>query len=164
MASGFDAAAGDELGGCFVSPPCYAHMTHMLMSLAGGKIAVCLEVASPPWPLLSSHWQWHRAATTLLPFPSPPLPWLEPWWGSHRIELFQLLLPILRLIQSLGWELFSPNIGEAYFPKVSLKGTISEVHRQLIVLHYRTKQRNLWWRKITWYVCSAGHPTLKIMI
>ncbi|KAJ4550531.1 Histone deacetylase hda1 [Exophiala dermatitidis] len=40
---GFDAAAGDELGGCFVSPPCYAHMTHMLKSLAGGKIAVCLE-------------------------------------------------------------------------------------------------------------------------
>ncbi|KIY01763.1 uncharacterized protein Z520_01901 [Fonsecaea multimorphosa CBS 102226] len=43
IAAGFDAAAGDELGGCFVSPPCYAHMTHMLMSLAGGRIAVCLE-------------------------------------------------------------------------------------------------------------------------
>ncbi|OAG37424.1 hypothetical protein AYO21_08390 [Fonsecaea monophora] len=43
VAAGFDAAAGDELGGCFVSPPCYAHMTHMLMSLAGGRIAVCLE-------------------------------------------------------------------------------------------------------------------------
>jgi histone deacetylase 6 len=45
VAAGFDAAAGDELGGCFVTPPCYAHMTHMLMSLAGGKIAVCLEVS-----------------------------------------------------------------------------------------------------------------------
>lgn len=44
VASGFDAAAGDELGGCFVTPPAYAHMTHMLMRLAGGKIAVCLEV------------------------------------------------------------------------------------------------------------------------
>ncbi|KAJ9395721.1 hypothetical protein DTO282F9_7341 [Paecilomyces variotii] len=43
IASGFDAAAGDELGGCFVSPPCYAHMTHMLMTLANGKLAVCLE-------------------------------------------------------------------------------------------------------------------------
>ncbi|EXJ55243.1 histone deacetylase 6/10 [Cladophialophora yegresii CBS 114405] len=43
VAAGFDAAAGDELGGCFVTPACYAHMTHMLMSLAGGKIAVCLE-------------------------------------------------------------------------------------------------------------------------
>jgi histone deacetylase 6 len=44
VAAGFDAAAGDELGGCFVSPACYAHMTSMLMHLAHGKIAVCLEV------------------------------------------------------------------------------------------------------------------------
>ncbi|KKY28398.1 putative histone deacetylase [Phaeomoniella chlamydospora] len=43
IAAGFDAAAGDELGGCFVSPTCYAHMTHMLMTLAEGKVCVCLE-------------------------------------------------------------------------------------------------------------------------
>ncbi|KAI1851626.1 hypothetical protein JX266_003088 [Neoarthrinium moseri] len=43
ISAGFDAANGDELGGCFVTPGCYAHMTHMLMSLAGGKVAVCLE-------------------------------------------------------------------------------------------------------------------------
>jgi len=43
ISAGFDAAAGDELGACFVTPACYAHMTHMLMSLAGGKVAVCLE-------------------------------------------------------------------------------------------------------------------------
>ncbi|KAJ5182425.1 Histone deacetylase clr3 [Penicillium capsulatum] len=43
IAAGFDAAAGDVLGGCFVSPSCYAQMTHMLMSLANGKLAVCLE-------------------------------------------------------------------------------------------------------------------------
>lgn len=43
ISAGFDAADGDELGGCFVSPTCYAHMTHMLMSLADGKVAVCLE-------------------------------------------------------------------------------------------------------------------------
>lgn len=43
ISAGFDAAAGDELGGCFVTPNCYAHMTHMLMSLASGKVAVCLE-------------------------------------------------------------------------------------------------------------------------
>ncbi|KUL85164.1 hypothetical protein ZTR_06261 [Talaromyces verruculosus] len=43
VASGFDAAAGDELGGCFVTPACYSHMTHMLMTLANGKVAVCLE-------------------------------------------------------------------------------------------------------------------------
>ncbi|EEP79153.1 histone deacetylase clr3 [Uncinocarpus reesii 1704] len=43
VSAGFDAAAGDELGGCFVTPPCYAHMTSMLMNLANGKVAVCLE-------------------------------------------------------------------------------------------------------------------------
>ena len=46
VAAGFDAAAGDQLGGCFVTPPCYAHMTHMLMSLADGKVVVCLEVCA----------------------------------------------------------------------------------------------------------------------
>jgi histone deacetylase 6 len=43
ISAGFDAAEGDTLGGCHVSPACYAHMTHMLMQLAHGKIAVCLE-------------------------------------------------------------------------------------------------------------------------
>lgn len=43
ISAGFDAADGDELGGCFVTPACYAHMTHMLMSLSNGKLAVCLE-------------------------------------------------------------------------------------------------------------------------
>ncbi|KAF2084740.1 hypothetical protein K490DRAFT_48424 [Saccharata proteae CBS 121410] len=43
VSAGFDAAEGDRLGGCHVTPPCYAHMTHMLMSLANGKLVVCLE-------------------------------------------------------------------------------------------------------------------------
>jgi histone deacetylase 6 len=43
IAAGFDAAEGDMLGGCKVTPAGYAHMTHMLMSLAKGKLAVCLE-------------------------------------------------------------------------------------------------------------------------
>jgi len=52
VASGFDAAVGDELGGCFVTPSCYAHMTHMLMGLANGKVSVCLEVCPPCSPLM----------------------------------------------------------------------------------------------------------------
>jgi histone deacetylase 6 len=43
IAAGFDAAEGDMLGGCHVTPAGYAHMTHMLMQLADGKVAVCLE-------------------------------------------------------------------------------------------------------------------------
>ncbi|KAF2092952.1 hypothetical protein NA57DRAFT_49412, partial [Rhizodiscina lignyota] len=43
IAAGFDAAEGDTLGQCHISPAGYAHMTHMLMSLAKGKVAVVLE-------------------------------------------------------------------------------------------------------------------------
>lgn len=28
-----------------MTPSCYAHMTHMLMGLANGKVSVCLEVS-----------------------------------------------------------------------------------------------------------------------
>ena len=44
VSAGFDAAAGDSIGGCFVTPPGYAHMTAMLKTLANGNIVVCLEV------------------------------------------------------------------------------------------------------------------------
>ena len=53
VAAGFDAADGDQLGGCFVSPACYAHMTHMLKSLADGKLVACLEVCCHPLFLFS---------------------------------------------------------------------------------------------------------------
>ncbi|CAD0112743.1 unnamed protein product [Aureobasidium uvarum] len=43
VSAGFDAAEGDMLGKCHVSPAGYGHMTRMLMSLADGKVAVCLE-------------------------------------------------------------------------------------------------------------------------
>ncbi|GAA5999704.1 uncharacterized protein JCM10292_003708 [Rhodotorula paludigena] len=43
VSAGFDAAKGDELGKMLVSPDGYAHMTHMLESLAGGKVLIALE-------------------------------------------------------------------------------------------------------------------------
>lgn len=43
ISAGFDAAEGDTLGGCHVTPAGYAHMTHMLMRIAEGKMVVCLE-------------------------------------------------------------------------------------------------------------------------
>lgn len=45
VSAGFDAADGDELGQCRVTPAGYAHMTHMLSTLAGGKMVVALEVS-----------------------------------------------------------------------------------------------------------------------
>lgn len=43
VSAGFDAARGDDLGECDVTPAGYAHMTHMLSSLANGKLVVALE-------------------------------------------------------------------------------------------------------------------------
>ncbi|EJD05919.1 histone deacetylase clr3 [Fomitiporia mediterranea MF3/22] len=43
ISAGFDAADGDDLGECHVTPAGYAMMTHMLSSLAGGKLVVALE-------------------------------------------------------------------------------------------------------------------------
>ncbi|XP_026287181.1 histone deacetylase 6 isoform X1 [Frankliniella occidentalis] len=43
VSAGFDAAVGDPLGGCKVSPECYGHMTHWLHGLAGGRTILCLE-------------------------------------------------------------------------------------------------------------------------
>jgi hypothetical protein len=44
VSAGFDAADGDTLGQCRVTPTGYAHMTYMLSALAGGKLVVALEV------------------------------------------------------------------------------------------------------------------------
>ncbi|XP_073496538.1 histone deacetylase 6 isoform X2 [Phyllobates terribilis] len=43
VSAGFDAARGDPLGGYRVSPEGYAHMTHLLMGLAWGKVVLVLE-------------------------------------------------------------------------------------------------------------------------
>ncbi|PKU64419.1 histone deacetylase 15 [Dendrobium catenatum] len=43
ISAGFDAARGDPLGGCDVTPAGYAMMTHMLSSLSQGKLLVILE-------------------------------------------------------------------------------------------------------------------------
>ncbi|XAR51277.1 Histone deacetylase [Bertholletia excelsa] len=43
ISAGFDAARGDPLGCCDVSPAGYAQMAHMLNSLCGGKLLVVLE-------------------------------------------------------------------------------------------------------------------------
>jgi histone deacetylase 6 len=46
VSAGFDAAAGDDLGECLVTPQGYAHMTYMLGGLAGGRLVVALEVGT----------------------------------------------------------------------------------------------------------------------
>ncbi|KAJ3339285.1 Histone deacetylase 6 [Gonapodya sp. JEL0774] len=60
VSAGFDAAAGDPLGGCNVTPVGYAHMTHMLSELAGGKVAVILEKLKGLYTALKSSMSFMR--------------------------------------------------------------------------------------------------------
>ena len=46
MSAGYDAAIGCPEGEMEVTPACYGHLTHMLKSLAGGKLVVVLEVCT----------------------------------------------------------------------------------------------------------------------
>ncbi|XP_043829653.1 histone deacetylase 6 isoform X2 [Dromiciops gliroides] len=75
VSAGFDAARGDPLGGCLVSPEGYAHMTHLLMGLAGGHIALVLEGG---YNLTSISESMAACTRTLLGDPPPLLPWLRP--------------------------------------------------------------------------------------
>lgn len=43
ISAGFDAADGDIIGGCKVSPNGYAYMTHALKSIASGRLVTVLE-------------------------------------------------------------------------------------------------------------------------
>ncbi|XP_017758802.1 PREDICTED: histone deacetylase 6 isoform X2 [Eufriesea mexicana] len=43
VSAGFDACIGDPLGGCFVTPEMYGHLTHWLSSLANGHVILSLE-------------------------------------------------------------------------------------------------------------------------
>ncbi|KAK7863370.1 hypothetical protein R5R35_004338 [Gryllus longicercus] len=43
ISAGFDAAVGDPLGGCKVTPEAYGHLTHWLSALANGRVILSLE-------------------------------------------------------------------------------------------------------------------------
>ncbi|XP_074873509.1 protein deacetylase HDAC6 isoform X1 [Carettochelys insculpta] len=70
VSAGFDAARGDPLGGCLVSPECYAHMTHLLLGLAGGRVVLVLEGG---YNLVSISESMAMCTRTLLGDPLPEL-------------------------------------------------------------------------------------------
>ncbi|CEI62974.1 Histone deacetylase clr3 [Fusarium venenatum] len=127
ISAGFDAADGDELGGCFVSPACYAHMTHMLMSLADGKVAVCLEGG---YNLKAISVSAVAVAKTLMGEPPP------------RLELPKInkdAARILAKVQSLQapfWECMRPGV--VHIPEVQslnssrLHDVIRNAQRQVL--------------------------------
>nr|XP_057940941.1 histone deacetylase 6 [Doryrhamphus excisus]XP_057940942.1 histone deacetylase 6 [Doryrhamphus excisus] len=103
VSAGFDAARGDPLGGYSVTPEGYAHLTHMLMSLAGGRVLLILEggynltsisesmamctsvlLGDPPPSLLIPLPPPHRSAVTTI---NEVIRHHAPYWKSLRIHI-----------------------------------------------------------------------------
>ncbi|XP_061113820.1 histone deacetylase 6 isoform X1 [Conger conger] len=102
VSAGFDAARGDPLGGYQVTPEGYAHLTHLLMSLAAGRVLLILEGG---YNLTSISDSMSMCTSVLLGDLPPSLPTLPPpqlkaeiainsvlrthapYWSSLRIQI-----------------------------------------------------------------------------
>ncbi|XP_055910185.1 histone deacetylase 6 isoform X1 [Eupeodes corollae] len=70
VSAGFDAAIGDPLGGCKVTPEAYGLFTHWLSALANGRIIVCLEGG---YNVNSISYAMTMCTKSLLGDPLPPI-------------------------------------------------------------------------------------------
>ncbi|XP_018542984.1 histone deacetylase 6 isoform X2 [Lates calcarifer] len=103
VSAGFDAARGDPLGGYHVTPEGYAHLTHLLMSLAGGRVLLILEggynlssisdsmamctsvlLGDPPPSLVTPLPPPHHSAVATI---SEVIRHHAPYWRSLRIHI-----------------------------------------------------------------------------
>ncbi|KAK9514654.1 hypothetical protein VZT92_025357 [Zoarces viviparus] len=121
VSAGFDAARGDPLGGYHVTPEGYAHLTHLLMSLAGGRVLLILEggynlssisdsmamctsvlLGDPPPSLVTPPPPPHHSAMVTI---NEVIRHHAPYWMSLRIrisESLRLSLPALKHRSSKG--------------------------------------------------------------
>ncbi|TTP91410.1 Histone deacetylase 6 [Bagarius yarrelli] len=88
VSAGFDAAQGDPLGGYRVTPECYAHLTHQLLSLAAGRVLVLLEGG---YNLNSISTSMAMCTSMLLGDTPPLLPPLPPPHPSAVISINNVL-------------------------------------------------------------------------
>ncbi|XP_027131423.1 histone deacetylase 6 [Larimichthys crocea] len=115
VSAGFDAARGDPLGGYHVTPEGYAHLTHQLMSLAGGRVLLILEGGynltsiSDSMAMCTSVLQGDPPPSLVTPLPPPHhsavatinevIRHHAPYWRSLRIhipECVRASLPALK--------------------------------------------------------------------
>ncbi|XP_072222658.1 histone deacetylase 6 isoform X2 [Leuresthes tenuis] len=111
VSAGFDAARGDPLGGYHVTPEGYAHLTHMLMSLAGGRVLLILEggynltsisdsmamctsvlLGDPPPPLVTPLPPPHHSAVAAM---NEVIRHHAPYWRSLRIHIPESVRAVL---------------------------------------------------------------------
>lgn len=78
VSAGFDAARGDPLGQCDISPTGYAHLLHPLTALAGGKVVVCLEGGYNLTSISRSYAWCTRVLLGETPPPLDPGTWPKP--------------------------------------------------------------------------------------
>ncbi|XP_078680194.1 protein deacetylase HDAC6-like isoform X1 [Branchiostoma floridae x Branchiostoma belcheri] len=104
VSAGFDAARGDPLGHCDVTPSGYAHMTHMLSSLAGGRVVLLLEGG---YNLSSISESMSECTKILLGDPCPPFEYSPP-----REEAVESILSTLHVHQKYWRSLaFQVDVG-----------------------------------------------------
>ena len=131
ISAGFDAAEGDELGQCYVTPAGYAHMTHMLMSLANGKVAVCLEGG---YNLRSIAKSALAVTRTLMGEPPERLMSVEP--TAAGVDTIQMVIRA----QSRYWACMYPKF-ESQAQEVIRKELCGERLHDI----YRSYQSREWW-------------------
>jgi histone deacetylase 6 len=100
ISAGFDAAEGDPLGGCHVSPECYSWMTYMLLSLARGRCSVILEGG---YNLLSISKSAMAVARTLMGHPPD-----QPEITNPSIEGRKVVEKVVE-VQSRHWDCMKPS-------------------------------------------------------
>lgn len=98
ISAGFDAARGDPLGQCDLTPPGYAHLTQQLMGLANGKVVVALEGG---YNLESISRSMAACVGSLLGDPPPPLISLS-YSPSAFISIRETIRAALPYWKSLG--------------------------------------------------------------
>lgn len=106
ISSGFDAADGDTIGQCHVTPSCYGHMTHMLKSLARGNLCVALEGG---YNLDSIARSALSVAKVLIGEPPDELP--EPT-KDPKLEAIEMIDKVIH-IQSKYWKCLRRKYGNA---------------------------------------------------
>ncbi|GME70031.1 unnamed protein product [[Candida] boidinii] len=117
ISSGFDAADGDIIGGCHVSPAGYGHMTSYLKSLAKGNLCVVLEGG---YNLNSIAVSALRVAKVLLGEPPEELTNCIP-----KPETIEVIDDVIK-IQSRYWKSLKPGYWGLDFSNPAIFGDYDE--------------------------------------
>ncbi|KAL4346488.1 hypothetical protein GQ457_17G026140 [Hibiscus cannabinus] len=152
ISAGFDAARGDPLGCCDVTPAGYAQMTHMLSALSGGKLLVILEGGYNLRSISSS-------ATSVIKVLLGESRECEPENMVPSKAGLHTVLEVLK-IQMNYW----PNLSSSFEKLQSQWGMYSVENKEKQAKKRRAFEPPIWWRwgrKQLLYHILTGHFHLK---